>query len=195
MQTHQDILQGYYESACKFANEANLRTVQVQHDVAKEKTQYFEKIAITAGGTIAVVVSFMGAHPGKLSPPWVLRSALVTLVLTMIAAMARNWRYPFYIIASYVRQYVEAISEREESKLKLIVSGAPPLEGETLEPFDMKKYREDYDKGKLSRDKQIADCKRAENRAYWQTAALEYISLILIIAGMSMLVVLAWKNF
>jgi hypothetical protein len=66
------------------------RAVQVSVDISKEKTQYFEKIALASAGTIALVVSFVGSHAGRLQPPWLLRSALIVLVLAMITAMYRN---------------------------------------------------------------------------------------------------------
>ena len=49
------------DSAAKHAREVNARAVQVSVDIGKEKTQYFEKIALACAGTIALVVSFVGS--------------------------------------------------------------------------------------------------------------------------------------
>jgi len=199
MRDRTDILRSYLENDNKFATEANLRAVQVQHEIAKEKTQYFEKIAITAGGTIALVVSFVGArsstHSGGLNPPWLLRSALVALVLTMITAMARNWRYPYYLHALYNRQYLDARLKAAMSKRDLVTSEPTPLEAETGRPFDVPKYLTEFKEHEGTFNSQIAACKRQEDSALWQTTWLEHISLTLILASMALLVILAWKNF
>src|SRR5882762_11702258 len=44
-----EYLRACYEHDKQFASEANLRAVQVSVDIGKEKTQYFEKIALVAG--------------------------------------------------------------------------------------------------------------------------------------------------
>jgi hypothetical protein len=110
------------ESAGKHATDMNQRCVQISAGIAQEKTQYFEKIALAAGGTIALVVSFVGSHAGRLQPPWLLRSALIVLVLAMIAAMYRNWEYPFYMLAVYARQDYDAKRERERCRRDYIVA-------------------------------------------------------------------------
>jgi hypothetical protein len=110
-----------WKKANQYAREMNQRAIDGAIDVAKEKTQYFEKIALAAGGTIALVVSFVGAHADKkLQPQWLLRSAFVTLALTMIAAMFRNWRYPFYVMNTHGRQELAARLDRERTKCALL---------------------------------------------------------------------------
>lgn len=66
----QEMLIRELESARKHAKNMNERAVQGSLDIGKEKTQFFEKIALASGGTIALVVSFVGAHAGRLQPPW-----------------------------------------------------------------------------------------------------------------------------
>ena len=80
------------ESAYTNATDVGNQAAQAHADIAKEKTQYFEKIALGSGATIAAVVSFVGVHAGRLKPPFLLRSALVTLVAAMVSSMYRNWR-------------------------------------------------------------------------------------------------------
>jgi hypothetical protein len=115
-------LQARVERAAKYASDMNQRSVQVNVDIGKEKTQYFEKLALASGGTIALLVSFVGAHSGRLQPAWLLRSALVMLVLAMIAAMYRNWKYPFYVPAIYARQEFAAMRKREQCRLDYVVA-------------------------------------------------------------------------
>lgn len=101
-----------FEDAIRNAHAANQRAVQASLYIAKEKTQYVEKIALANAGTIALVVSFVGSHSGTLQPPWLLRSALVSLFLAMISAMYRNWTYPFYQYAIHARQDLTAKREK-----------------------------------------------------------------------------------
>ena len=68
LQMEQKRLMALSESAAQHAAEANQRAVQVSVDIGKEKTQYFEKIALACAGTIALVVSFVGSHAGRLQP-------------------------------------------------------------------------------------------------------------------------------
>ena len=63
-QVQQQFLLNAFESARKHAQEMNERAAQVSLDIGKEKTQFFEKIALASGGTIALVVSFIGSHAG-----------------------------------------------------------------------------------------------------------------------------------
>lgn len=189
-----EYLRACYERDKQFASEANLRAVQVSVDIGKEKTQYFEKIALAAGGTIALVVSFVGAHAGRLNPPWLLRSALVALVLTMIAAMYRNWKYPFYLIAVYGRQYAAAQLERERSKRDLVVR-VPSIDPDTGQLNDVQDIRAQFALDEKALNDEIDKCKREEHSAFEQTKWLERVALLLIVVSMGMLIALAWRNF
>jgi hypothetical protein len=100
--------------------EANLRAAQATSELAKEREHYFEKIALAAGTSIALVVSFVGAHAGRLQPPWLLRAALTTPFLTMGVAMLRSLRYHTYVHSVHTRQYVIAALERNRSRRDLV---------------------------------------------------------------------------
>jgi hypothetical protein len=189
-----EYLRACYERDKQFASDANLRATQVSVDIGKEKTQYFEKIALAAGGTIALVVSFVGAHAGKLNPPWLLRSALVALVLTMIAAMYRNWKYPFYLIANYGRQYLAAQLERERSKRDLVVR-IPSISPATGQLNDVQALCAQFALDEKALNDQIDKCKRQEHSAFEQTKWLERAALTFIVVSMCMLIALAWRNF
>src|SRR5262245_55974215 len=115
-QTEQKRLEALWNSAIAQARAANDRAVQASVDIVKDKTQYFEKIALACAGTIALTVSFIGSHSGRLQPPWLLRSALIVLVLAMIAAMYRNWKFPFYILAYHAARDLDAKLERQRCK-------------------------------------------------------------------------------
>lgn len=189
-----EYLRACYERSKQFASEANLRAVQVSVDIGKEKTQYFEKIALAAGGTIALVVSFVGAHAGRLNPPWLLRTALVTLVITMIAAMYRNWKYPFYLIAIYGRQYAAAQLEREKLKRDFLVR-IPSIDPDSGQLNDVLAIQAQFALDEKTLNDKIDECRRQEHSSFEQTKWLEHVALALIVVSMGMLIALAWRNF
>jgi hypothetical protein len=191
----QEMLIRELESVRKHAKNMNERAVQGSLDIGKEKTQFFEKIALTSGGTIALVVSFVGAHAGRLQPPWLLRSALVTLVLSMIGATYRNWRFQFYLHANYVGQYLDAKMKATNGERDCVRSGAVILvdeAGASISIEDSNKRLTEEEKGW---QKQLDKFKRQENRSVLVVQITEYATLGLFLLGMVMLVELAWRNF
>ncbi len=183
-----------WKHADEFVSKMNQRAIEAALDVAKEKTQYLEKIALAAGGTIALVVSFVGAHAGRLQPPWLLRSALVTLVLTMIAAGYRNWRYPFYVIHTHARQELAARLNREQAKCALMRVAVDVYSVERG-PKDVPQYLAESAAAQEKNRKQIALLQHKANCALWQVEVVERIALLLMVASMGMLIALAWRNF
>jgi hypothetical protein len=153
------------ESAGRHATDMNQRCVQISAEIAKEKTQYFEKIALAAGGTIALVVSFVGSHVGRLQPSWLLRSALIVLVLAMIAAMCRNWKYPFYLMAVYARQDYGAKRERERCRRDYIVA-FPAVAMEDGKLIDVKGFLKGFAEDDEFLSGEIGKFQRQERSAF-----------------------------
>lgn len=98
-------LETLLDGAKSHADNVEEQLFKTSISIATETTQYFEKVALGSGATIAAMVSFIGVHSGKLAPPYLLRSALVTLVVTMFAAMYCNWRYRHYVLVNYQEQH------------------------------------------------------------------------------------------
>ncbi len=190
----QQRLVALFDSANKHATEANQRAVQVSVDIAKEKTQYFEKIALASAGTIALVVSFVGSHAGRLQPGWLLRSALIVLALAMIAAMYRNWKYPFYLLACYARQDLIASQEKQRCKRDYIVA-VPSLSLQDGKPIDVQEFLAQFAESEKVLEKRIAELKKQEDSAFGVVKQVEQAALALTVAGMVLLIALAWKNF
>jgi len=136
-------LSSLFENAVKNAQGANQRAVQVSVDIGKEKTQYFEKIALACAGTIALVVSFVGSHAGRLRPTYLLRAALVALLLGMIAAMYRKWKFPFYRLAQAARDDQTTKQEKERCRRDLVVA-VPSPDLEDGKPIDVAAYRRQF---------------------------------------------------
>jgi hypothetical protein len=183
-----------FEDAIKNASAANQRAVQASLEIAKEKTQYFEKIALANAGTIALVVSFVGSHSGKLQPPWLLRSALVALFLAMVSAMFRNWTYPFYQYAVHARQNFAAKREKEQCRLAY-ARAVPSVALESGERVDIVELEAGVERADNVLAGVIAKAQKHETCAFTTTKHVEWISLVLTVTGMVLLIALAWENF
>ena len=187
-------LEALLDDASSHALDMNRRAVQASLDAGKERVQYFEKIALACAGTIALVVSFVGSHPGHLQPPWLLRCSLITLVLAMMAAMYRNWRFPFYVMANHRRQELVAQRDKQRARRDLIVA-FQTVAIENGELIDVNQWLAEFKKGEEICDDSIAKIKKQEDSASICTKRAEYAALVLTVAGMIMLIALAWENF
>ena len=138
-------LKALWTSAIESASKINLQASQVSSDLGKDKTHYFEKIAFGSGATIAAVVSFIGVHSDELHPRCLLRSILVLLALTMVGALYRNWRFPYYVLAFWAGQNFSAQQNRERCKRDYINAfGAQSVSLEDGKPFDIEKWQKDF---------------------------------------------------
>ena len=189
-------LKARWNRASESAAKINAEAVQASIDLAKEKTQYFEKIALGSGVTIAVVVSFVGAHSGKLQPPWLLRSALVSLALAMIGAMYRNWEYQFYVIALWYRKDFAAKLERECCKRDYLAAFANRAVWiEDGEQVDAVAFAQDYNDYEKKLEGSIAKSQTMEDRAFKATKYVEFATLAFGGIGVCLLIWVAWRNF
>jgi|SRR5579859_4422074 len=191
----QQRLETLLESATQHVNEVNQRAAQASLDIAIEKTKYFEKIALACAGTIALVVSFVGSHAGRLQPIWLLRSALAVLLLAMVVAMYRNWKYPFYLLASYAQEKFIAAQEMQRRKRDFIKAVPSLIVEEEGKPIDVQKFLIQFNESDKLFDKRIAEFKAQENAAFDEVKRVERAALALTVAGMVLLIALAWNNF
>jgi hypothetical protein len=188
-------LSSLFESAAKFAHEANLRAAQVSIEMGKEKTQYFEKIALAGAGTIALVVSFVGAHAGRLQPAYLLRTALVVLFLGMFTAMFRNWMFPFYLFANFSRADMTAQRDRERCRKDLIVGSPAAIGMEDGKPIDVDAFLRRHAKNDGLFEDRIKKCRKREGLVLNAAKVVEPAALVLTVVGMGFLISLAWVNF
>lgn len=193
-QIEQQRLISRLESAGKHAIDVNRRAVEVSSEIGRQKTLYFEKLAIGSGATIALLVSFVGAHAGQLQPAWLLRSSLIVLALAMICAMYRNWKFPFYLMANYARQDQQAKLEREECRRDYIVA-FPAIALEDGKPVDVQAFLKNFAEDHAVLTGNIKKSKEQESGAFNIVKYVEWLTLFLIVAGISLLVALAWMNF
>jgi len=184
------------DSAGKHARIVNQRAVEGSREIGKEKTQYFEKIALASAGTIALVVSFVGSHTEKLHPSWLLRSALLVLLLAMIAAMYRNWKYPYYLIASYLLEQFTADQETERRRADMVEAfGSSSININDGRPVNVPKSLSKLKEVDGIFERKIAEFKKDQASALGLVGKAEIAALSLIVIAMVMLMVLAWINF
>ena len=164
------------ESADTSATEIINQAAQAQTDIAKEKTQYFEKIALGSGATIAAVVSFIGSHSGRLKPPYLLRSALVTLIATMVGSMYRNWRYPYYINGVWLVNEYQATRRREQRRADFF-EAVPVNSMQTGMPIDGAKWAADHEKTDRILEKKIKEFTEGRDNAWKAVSRAERITL------------------
>lgn len=162
--------------------------------IATELTQYYEKIALGSGATIAAMVSFIGTHSGKLNPPYLLRSSLVTLVMAMVAAMYRNWRYPKYVQVNYQVQQYKALLDRDKCKRDLFVA-VPAIALQDGKPIDTVQFATQFSETETHMQKTINNFKKMERRIQKEVSVVGNGSLILALTGVGQLIALAWYNF
>jgi hypothetical protein len=163
-------------------------------EMNRERIEYFEKIALGCGATIALVVSFVGAHAERLHPAWLLRSSLVVLALAMICAMYRNWRYPYYVLAALYKRLDKAMLEEAECKRNVTVS-TDALSLQSGRPFDVAQVEQEFLRAKSALAAKISEFEGQERRVSIELRCIEPLTLILAILGLGLLIWLAWLNF
>lgn len=176
------------------AAEANQRTSKASVDVGKEKVQYFEKIALGTGATIAAIISFVGSSPASIHTPKLLKSSLVLFVLGLVGAMYRNWRYPFYTMSVWIRTEVEAKLQVEQCEYELFEEHPEIQILEFGKLIAHTTWKNDYVKRKAATEKNIKDAIKRENRIFLEIQIIENASLILLVLAIASLVALIWMN-
>jgi len=192
--TQERILRSHWDAAIKSANAMAEQAAKVRLDIGKDRVAYFEKIAIGAGAAVTLLVTFVGSHTYKLRPPWLLRSALISLVLAMVTAMFRNWRFPYYLSAVYQKEEIAAIRAREKARLDYAVT-TRPHDMRTGGTVNTEKITTEFEKVCEALDGKIRECEKGEESALGHVMLAEHLTLGLVMAGMAALVVLAWLNF
>jgi len=187
-------LDGLVTSERQHANAVNQKLHVASIDVAKEKTQFVEKIALGIGAVITAIVSFMGSHCGNLRPIWIVRAALVLLVLALFLALFRNWIYSFYTLVFHLRLDYEAKQRLEDAKANFIQC-FPAADRETGTKIDSKDFLEQHKSNKKERDAAIAKLLKREDRIMFAAKYSEIFALCFAATAIAGLVVIAWTSF
>jgi hypothetical protein len=143
-----------------------------QVELSKERTQYFEKIALGSGATIAAIVLFVGSHAAKLRPGFLLRSALIAFVASMITAMVRNWIYPYYVSAVFMTEYDKALLNQQNAKTALFIA-VPTISIQTGVWVDISQWQANHAEVKAGLESKIDDFKRKSERTFRYSKTFE----------------------
>ena len=176
-------------------DEAAIRLNQAQVDGAKERTQYFEKLAIGSGAAIAAIVSFLGTHTNSLHPKWVLRSSLVSLVCALTAALYRNFRYPNYLLATYNRLWIEASRHQQQRKNDVVQADRSIISLQSGTPIDLQEWIKEFKKSDSGLESLIKERAVRENCLLREFKVAEFFCIVSICVAMTSLVWLALSNF
>ena len=187
-------LQILWERARRSVVSLEKQAAEKRVEISKERIQYFEKIAFGCGGTIALVVSFVGAHAQRLQPEWLLRSSLVVLALAMLGAMYRNWRYPYYVLAAFHKTLDKAMLEEAECNRNATLS-TDAFSLQTGRPFDSTEVERKFQENKSVLTQKINEFEAREDKVWNELKFVEPTTLILTTLGLSLLIALAWLNF
>ncbi|MHB1795511.1 MAG: hypothetical protein ACYCPO_11135 [Acidobacteriaceae bacterium] len=182
------------ESASKEVSDAAHKLNDEQVDSAVSRKEYFEKLAIGAGAAIAAIVSFIGTHSGRLQPAWLLRCSLVSLVIALIAALYRNFRYPNYKLEVRKRIWMEALLKEQQCKKDFFSVNRGMIDIHTGQPISGQWAQECEESDSRTKDAIDASSKR-ENRLLQEWHWAEYACVITIGIAMIALVWLAIRNF
>jgi hypothetical protein len=188
-------LQHLLQSAQEHLRSAEKQVTDTVFDSAKERTQFFEKLAIGSGATIAALVSFLGVHATRMQPVWILRCALVSLVFALVTAMYRNFRYPYYALAATERVRIEAMQYQQRCKNDLFQVDRSAVAIQTGRPIDLKQWTDDFNKSDAGLVTLIKEKKKREERLLAEVGWVERVCLVSICVAMIALVWLALRNF
>lgn len=190
----QQRLKALWDNAINHADEVGQKSVEVSMDVAKELTQYFEKISFGSGAIITALVSFIGGTRNHLRPAWLFRVSLAIWFLVMFGAMLRNWRNHYYPVNALRRQRIEADRNAKRCQNDFILQGGA-YSFQTGRPINIEEWSKGFraSDGKLS--EQLEYLSGYEAKVFRQVKTTEHLTLALALIGMMQLITLAWINF
>jgi hypothetical protein len=174
--------------------EANQRTSKASIEVGKEKVQFFEKIALGVGATIAAIISFVASSAAGIRAPNLLKCLLVMLVIALVAAMYRNWRYPFYSMSVWIRTEAAAKQRAEHCEYEMFADCPEIQIVEDGKPISHEAWNSEYLKRKEAIEKILENAVKRESRIFLEIQIVENASLLLIVLAIVLLVALIWMN-
>jgi hypothetical protein len=191
--------QSLYENsrrAMELLNQTLLELDQWQLEGQKGKSQFFEKLAIGSGATIAALVSFLGANEKRvLHPHWILRCALVSLAVALFAALYRNWSYPNFRMAHKERVMTEAKRKVQECRNDEFNLSGCLHNLQTGELMEVKDWHEGFKKSEAELDIEITKRIKEEHLRWKGVAYSENLCLAAVCIAMASLVWLGLRNF
>jgi len=183
------------DASYKGVEEAEDDYSNTQFDSSKERTQFFEKLAIGAGAAIAAIVSFLGVHAERLRPHWTMQSSLVFLVIAMVASLYRNFRYPYYVLAVKNLSWIRAKYQQQQCKKDFIKVVPNAVDWATGEPIDLEEWIANANEGDEKLEPEMGKRDTRQKRLLREVHTAENICLGSLSLAMVSLVWLALWSF
>jgi hypothetical protein len=183
------------QKAIDFQNKASQLQSNASVKIGDEKVQYFEKIALGSGATIAAIVSFMGANSSSVHTPRLVRWALLMLFLALFTAMLRNWVFPFYTLRVWLR-HKEQADGMVDDLTALMFDDYPeitPIDEKNVR-IPISDYLTDHKERAIQRNLRIASQSKWENWLFKLIVIIESASLAFVITAAILLVIAAWHT-
>jgi hypothetical protein len=184
-----------HDKANKQLREVESDKEQDQIESAKGRVAFFDRLTIGAGAAITALVSFLGAHSTKLHPAWILRAALISLVLTMIAGLFRNYRYPNYVMKIHQVSWTRCSRYEQECRVNYLKADQTTVNVRTGQTIDIDEVSKNFEQSnkELEELSQKADKEAKRLERHWKYAQNLCISFAAL--AMVCLVWLALANF
>jgi hypothetical protein len=183
------------DSADKQLQKVNTDREQYQIESAKGRVDFFDKLTIGAGATIAAIVSFLGAHSGKLQPSWIFRAALISLVLTMVASLYRNYRYPNYVLQIHKISWIRCSRYQQQCRLNCFRADPTAVSIQTGQPIDVPKTVEEFQKSDAELETILKDNEKLSERMNKEWVYSQFLSISFATLAMIFLAWLAFASF
>ncbi len=173
--------------------EADIELNQIES--ANGRVDFYDRITIGSGATIAALVSFLGGHSAKLQPAWLLRGALISLVLAMAASLFRNYRYPNYVLTVHKISYIRRLRYQKSCRSNFIKAAPAAIDVRTGLPIDVVKSSNEFEKSDAELKKLEDERVKLAERLRKEWTYSQNFSMTLAICAMVFLVWLAIVNF
>jgi hypothetical protein len=183
------------EAADKQLRKSEADIEQSQIDSSQGRVEYFEKITIGAGATIAALVSFLGSHSATLHPKWILRSSLICLGLTMLTALYRNFRYPNYVMQIRKISWIRCSRYQQRCRRDYLSEDTTAVSIQTGESIDTAKTLKELDESDVDVGQLLEENEKMGERLRKQWKYAENLCLTLAFLSMAFLIWLGLSNF
>jgi hypothetical protein len=163
------------------------RQAQQSDTVAKLRLEFFDRIALLDGGTVALSVTLLRYLTSKswhvLKLPSLLISSWAVFVLSMAFALTRNWIEHNRLSAAESNNFLLTVNELHDARIQLGLA----VSGECLE---VKRAKQVQEEGKTVLNKQL---ERHQRLLKW-TKLTGMFSLVASLFGFILLLLFAVKN-
>ena len=181
------------DDSAKTCQNAAQQRADKSSELAKQHTEYLEKLAFGSGAVLTAIVSFVGGKR-ELHPSWLLRSTIMALGFTIISILVRNAIYPYYVGTIYGRRALKAEIDRDAAKAEFF-SRVPAMDIDTGKPIDALEYINSYQENRKLCNIKLPELEKLENRYIKWCRDLEMACLVSTSTAVGFLIFIVWKNF